>query len=100
LVDCFSKSFAEVIIVFSRQLATLLRSGFSLLPALDILRGQVTTARTFKKTLESMVDDLRGGNSFSQTISKHPKAFSEVYVRTIAVGEQTGNLEAVLNQNG
>ena len=86
------------VIVFSRQLATLLRSGFSLLPALEILRGQATTGRTFKKTLESIVDDLRGGNSFSQAVSKHPKAFSEIYSRTIAVGEQTGNLEAVLNQ--
>jgi type IV pilus assembly protein PilC len=86
------------VIVFSRQLATLLRSGFSLLPALEIIRGQATTARTFKKTLESVVEDLRGGNSFSQAVSKHPKAFSEVYSRTIAVGEQTGNLETVLNQ--
>jgi type IV pilus assembly protein PilC len=86
------------VVVFSRQLATLLRSGFSLLPALEILRAQVTTARAFKKTLESMVDDLRGGTSFSQAISKHPKAFSELYSRTIAVGEQTGNLEVVLNQ--
>jgi len=86
------------VIVFSRQLATLLRSGFSLLPALEILRAQATTARAFKKTLESMVDDLRGGSSFSQAISKHPKAFSELYGRTVAVGESTGNLEVVLNQ--
>ena len=86
------------VIVFSRQLATLLRSGFSLLPALEILRGQATTGRTFKKTLESIVDDLRGGNSFSQSISKHPKAFTEIYVRTIAVGEQTGSMETVLHQ--
>jgi type IV pilus assembly protein PilC len=86
------------VIVFSRQIATLLRSGFSLLPALEIIRGQATTARTFKKTLQSVVDDLRGGNSFSQAISKHPKAFSEIYSRTIAVGESTGNLETVLNQ--
>jgi len=86
------------VIVFSRQLATLLRSGFSLLPALEIIRGQATTGRTFKKTLESIVEDLRGGNSFSQAVSKHPKAFSEIYVRTVAVGEQTGSMEPVLNQ--
>ncbi len=86
------------VIVFSRQLATLLRSGFSLLPALEVIRGQASTSRTFKKTLESMVDDLRGGSSFSQVVSKHPKAFDEIYSRTIAVGEQTGNLEMVLNQ--
>jgi len=86
------------VVVFSRQLATLLRSGFSLLPALEIIRGQATTGRTFKKTLESIVDDLRGGNSFSQSVAKHPKAFSEIYVRSIAVGEQTGSMETVLHQ--
>jgi type IV pilus assembly protein PilC len=86
------------VIVFSRQLATLLRSGFSLLPALEILAGQVTTGRTFKKTLESIIDDLRAGGSLSQVIAKHPKAFNEIYCRTIAVGEQSGNLEMVLNQ--
>ncbi len=86
------------VIVFSRQLATLLRSGISLLPALDILQGQVTSSRVFKRILESMIDDLRSGNAFSQTISKHPKAFNDIYCRTIAVGEQSGNLEMILNQ--
>lgn len=86
------------VIVFSRQLATLLRSGISLLPALEILQGQVTTSRAFKKILKSTIDDLRSGGSFVQAISKHPTAFNEVYCRTVAVGEQTGNMEMVLNQ--
>ncbi len=86
------------VIVFSRQLAALLRSGISLLPALEILLQQVTTSRAFKKILESVVHDLRSGGSFTQSISKHPTAFPEIYCRTINVGEQTGNLETVLNQ--
>ena len=86
------------VIVFSRQLATLLRSGISLLPALEILQGQVTASRAFNKILESVINELRAGGSFSQVIAKHPKAFSEIYVRTIAVGEQAGNLEVVLNR--
>lgn len=86
------------VILFSRQLATLLRSGISLLPALEILAGQVTTSRAFRKILESMVDDLRSGGSFSQVIAKHPKTFSEIYCRTLTVGERTGNLETVLHQ--
>jgi len=86
------------VIVFSRQLATLLRAGISLLPALEILQGQVTSSRTFKKILGSIVDDLRAGGSFVQSISKHPTAFSEIYCRTITVGEQTGSLETVLNR--
>ena len=86
------------VIIFSRQLATLLKSGISLLPSLEILQGQVTTSRAFKKTLESIVHELRSGGSLTQAISKHPKAFNEIYCRTMAVGEQTGNLELVLNQ--
>ncbi len=86
------------VIVFSRQLATLIRSGISLLPALEILQGQVTAGRAFKKILGTIADDLRAGSSFSQAISKHPKAFSDIYCRTIAVGEQSGNLETVLNR--
>ncbi len=86
------------VILFSRQLATLLRSGISLLPSLDILQEQVTSSRAFKKILDSIVTDLRAGGSFSQSISKHSAAFSEIYCRTIAVGEQTGSMETVLNQ--
>jgi type IV pilus assembly protein PilC len=84
-------------VVFSRQLATLLKSGISLLPALEILQGQVTTSRAFNKVLQSMVNDLRAGSSFSQAVAKSTKAFPEIYARTIAVGERTGNLETVLN---
>ncbi len=86
------------VVLFSRQLATLLRSGISLLPALEILQDQVTSSRTFKKVIGSIVADLRAGSSFPQAISKHPTAFVEIYRRTITVGEQTGNMELVLNQ--
>ena len=86
------------IIVFSRQLATLLRSGISLLPSLEILQGQVASSRAFKSVLASIVNDIRSGGSFSQAVKKNPKAFSEIYCRTIAVGEETGSLDTTLNQ--
>ena len=86
------------VVVFSRQLATLLRSGISLLPGLEILQGQVASSRAFNSILASIVNDLRSGGSFSSSIAKHPKAFSDIYCRTIAVGEETGNLEIVLNR--
>lgn len=86
------------VVVFSRQLATLLRSGISLLPALEILQGQVGSSRGFNSILGSVLNEIRAGGSFSQAISKHPKAFNEIYCRTIAVGEETGSMEAVLNR--
>ncbi len=86
------------VIIFSRQLSTLLRSGISLLPALEILQGQVASSRAFKKILGSITNDIRSGGSFTQSIAKHPTAFDEIYCRTIIVGEQTGNMEMVLNR--
>ncbi|MBI2980417.1 MAG: type II secretion system F family protein [Chloroflexi bacterium] len=86
------------VIIFSRQLATLLKSGISLLPALQILQGQVTTSRAFQKILKSIVNDLSSGGSFTQSIAKHPTTFDEIYTRTITVGERTGNMEMVLNR--
>lgn len=84
------------VVVFSRQLSTLLRSGISLLPALEILQDQVASSRAFKSILASIVNDIRSGGSFSQVISKYPKAFNDIYCRTIGVGEESGSLEAVL----
>jgi len=86
------------VIVFSRQLATLLRSDISLLPSLEILQEQVASSRAFRSILSSVVNDIRSGGSFSQAVKKQPKAFSEIYCRTIAVGEETGNLDTVLHQ--
>jgi len=86
------------VIVFSRQLATLLRSGISLLPALEVLQGQVASSRGFRSILGSIIHDIRSGGSFSQAISKQPKAFSDIYCRTITVGEESGSLEIVLHQ--
>ena len=94
----FFKVKSRDVTVFSRQLAILLKSGISLLPAMEILQGQVAASRAFRKILESITYDIRAGVSFSQALSKHPKAFSEIYYRTIAVGEQSGSLEGVLLQ--
>ena len=48
--------------------------------------------------LEQIVADLRGGTSFSAALAKFPKVFSTMYHRTIAAGEQSGNLDAVLRR--
>ncbi|MBA7668173.1 putative type II secretion system protein F [subsurface metagenome] len=94
----FFKVKVRDVIIFSRQLATLLRSGISLLPALEILQGQVASSRAFRSILGSIVNDIRSGGSFSQAVSKYPKAFDDIYSRTIAVGEESGNLEVVLER--
>lgn len=85
-------------IVFSRQLATLLDAGVTLVDGLQVLREQAGGSKGFKKILGSMSNDLGTGVSFSQAVSKHPQVFSDIYCKTIAVGEQTGSMETSLRQ--
>jgi type IV pilus assembly protein PilC len=85
------------VIMFSRQLALLLESGTDIVTALDLLQHQVTNA-SFKRVIGEVASDIRGGRSLSSAMSKHPRTFPEIYYRTIAGGEQGGNLDIVLRQ--
>ena len=86
------------VITFSRQLATLLESGVSLLPALQLLEGLAIGSQAFGRVVRSIAQDLGTGRSFAAAIGRHPSAFNEIYTRTIAIGERTGKLESVLRE--
>jgi type IV pilus assembly protein PilC len=81
--------------VFSRQFATMINSGLSLLRALSILAEQ-----TENQALASIVNEVRidveKGSSLSVALSKHPKAFSRLYVAMVKAGEVGGSLDSVL----
>jgi type IV pilus assembly protein PilC len=85
------------IIMFSRQLALLLESGTDIVTSLELLQNQLTN-QTLSGVLGEVAADIRGGSSLSAALAKHPRAFPELYHRTIAAGEQAGNLEVVLRQ--
>jgi type IV pilus assembly protein PilC len=85
------------IIMFSRQLALLLESGTDIVTSLDLLQNQITD-RSLQKMVGEIAEDIRGGSALSTALSKHPQAFSSMYHRAIAAGEQGGNLEVVLRQ--
>ena len=83
--------------VFSRQFATMINSGLTLLRSLTILAEQ-----TESKPLAAIVDqvrlDVERGASLSQALAKHPKAFSRLYVAMVRAGETGGVLDEVLLQ--
>ncbi|MFC1955878.1 type II secretion system F family protein [Chloroflexota bacterium] len=83
------------IIRFNRQIALLLESGADLLASLRLLQQQVAS-KTLKKILLQVIDDIRGGNSLSAALMKHPGVFSDLYCRTIEAGESAGSLEMAL----
>ncbi len=93
----FNRIKPSEMVMFSRQLALLLESGTDIVTSLELLQDQVTNS-SLKKIIAQVISDIRGGSSLSAAISKHPRAFSQLYYRAIAAGEQGGNLEVVLRQ--
>jgi len=97
LLAYFSQIKPREIVMFSRQLALLLESGTDIVTSLELLQSQMINL-SLKKMIGEIASDIRGGSSLSTAISKHPRAFSPMYHRVIAAGEQGGNLEVVLRQ--
>ncbi len=85
------------VIDFSRQLATLIESGVSILTALQLLEGQASRT-VFRKVILGLVNGLRGGSSLSLVLEEYPQAFSHTYCQVIKASEQAGNLEVGLRQ--
>jgi len=83
------------VVDFSRELATLIESGVNILNALQLLEEQ-THNSTFKKVIAEMINDLRGGDSFSIAAGKHTQVFSRTYCQVMKASERSGNLEAGL----
>lgn len=85
------------LVIFSRQLTTLIESGIPVVNALDILVEQVTNPY-FKQVLSTVVKDIRGGTPFAASLAKHPKVFTEIYVSMVEAAETSGNLPKILDR--
>jgi type IV pilus assembly protein PilC len=96
LPSLFSVSRRDLII-YSRQMATLLGSGVAILPALQLMADQVSNAQ-FQKVLLEIVEEIQTGSSYSEALSKHGEIFPMIYHRMVEVGERTGRLELILRQ--
>ena len=83
--------------VFSRQFATMLNSGLSLLRALSILEEQ-TDSKELAKTLTSVRQDVEVGNALSVALAKHADIFPPLMVNMIKAGEVGGFLDSVMVQ--
>ena len=85
------------ITLFSRQIATMISAGVSLLKSITVLSEQNENP-LFKAILEKVKSDLTSGIPLSQALSKYPKQFSKLYVSMVKAGEASGALEVVLNR--
>lgn len=83
------------VILFSRQMATMIESGVDMIRALRLLAEHVDN-NSFAQTIYEVEEDLRIGISLAAALEKHPLVFPPIYCRMIEVGQRTGNFAEVL----
>ena len=92
-----SRVSAKDVAVFSRQLATMLKSGVPLVTALQIISGGIKNPK-----MRVMVDKIRaeveGGGSLFEALSAHPVQFDELYTNLVKAGESAGVLDTILDE--
>ena len=82
---------------FTRQLSTLQDAGLPILRSLRILEGQAKPG-PLKNSLNGVIEDIEGGSTLSEAMSKQPKAFDNLYVNMVKAGEAGGALEIILQR--
>ncbi|HUR94821.1 MAG TPA: type II secretion system F family protein [Gemmatimonadales bacterium] len=83
------------VVIFTRQFATMINAGLPLVQSLNILASQ-TENKTLAEVTRAVVYDVESGNTLADAFSKHPKAFSSLYVNMVAAGEAGGILDTIL----
>jgi type IV pilus assembly protein PilC len=88
---------SKTLMIFTRQLATLIDAGLPLLRGLTVL-GKQEPDPVLKKTITQLAEAVQGGGTFSDGLTSHPKIFNKLYVNMVKAGELGGVLEVVLNR--
>ncbi len=88
---------AKDIVIFTRQLATMIDAGLPLVQCLDIL-GQQTGSVALAKVVVQVRQDVEGGATFADSLKKHPKVFDNLYCNMVAAGEAGGILDTILQR--
>src|SRR5205814_2795752 len=83
------------LVVFTRQLATMVDAGLAMVQSLQALAEQ-TSNKVMRDVIKDVCTRVEGGDSFSEALQKHPKAFSRLYVCMVAAGEKGGLLAEIL----
>jgi type IV pilus assembly protein PilC len=94
-VEIFSRVKAKDLAVASRQLATMVNSGMSILRALYVLESQ-TKSKLLQTTVVGVRKDVEAGLLLSDALERHPKVFGPLYVSMVRAGEAGGLLEECL----
>jgi type IV pilus assembly protein PilC len=85
------------LVIFTRQLATMVGAGLSLLESLEVL-GHQSESPGMKLCCESLVNSVRGGSDLSAAMSECPLVFNHLYVSMVKAGEISGQMDIILNR--
>ena len=88
---------SKTMMIFTRQLATLIDAGLPLLKGLDVLAKQEKD-KVLKSCILSLAESVQGGSTFSESLGQHPKIFNKLYINMVKAGELGGVLELVLQR--
>jgi type IV pilus assembly protein PilC len=88
---------SKILMIFTRQLATLVDAGLPLLKSLNVLAKQERD-KVLKNTIIKIADSVQSGSTFSDALALHPRIFNDLYVNMVKAGEVGGVLELVLTR--
>jgi type IV pilus assembly protein PilC len=88
---------SQDLVVFTRQLATMMDAGLPLVQSLSALEEQ-TDSQTFKPVLRHTMEQVEQGHAFSEALASHPKVFTKLYVSMVEAGETGGLLAEILDR--
>ncbi len=88
---------SSALVFFFRQMAFMLRAGLPMIQALELSKSQVSSAR-LRLVLKLMVRDIESGNALSTVMEKHKDVFSYMVINLIVAGENTGNLDEIMER--
>jgi type IV pilus assembly protein PilC len=83
------------VVIFTRQFSTMINSGLPLVQSLTILAEQ-TENKNFQKIIAQVLQDIQAGQTLADSLRRHPKVFTELYVNMVAAGEAGGILDVIL----
>ena len=93
----FGKVPPKALAIFTRQFSVMIDAGLPLVQCLEILGAQ-QDHKSFQRIIEAVRDDVEKGTTLQAALSKHPKAFNDLYVNMVGAGESGGILDIILQR--
>ncbi|MGQ0793859.1 MAG: type II secretion system F family protein [Deltaproteobacteria bacterium] len=96
-IDLFGSVSSKDLVIFTRQMSTMVDAGLPIVKSLEVLASQQTSAK-FKSIITQVKESVEGGSTFADALEKHPGVFNALYVNLARAGESGGVLDVILQR--